>query len=138
MALLEINLRPSDRELRWFGLIMLLFFAVLGGLIWLASGATVVPGALGAAGFVLCSVYYLVRPLRRLLYVAWMRTVFPIGWIMSHALMGSIYFAILTPIGWLLRATGRDPMQRRMLKDARTYWIERRRENAPAQYFRQF
>jgi hypothetical protein len=138
MALLELKLRPSERDLRWFGLIMLLFFGLLATVVWWKSGATGVPGVLVTTGAALCCVYYLVPPLRRLLYVGWMRAVFPIGWVVSHALIGLVYYGILTPVGWALRLSGHDPMHRKLLRNAQTYWVERRDGEEPARYFRQF
>ena len=38
MAMISINLNPSRRELRWFGLLVLLFFGLIGGLVlWRAQ-----------------------------------------------------------------------------------------------------
>ena len=138
MALLEVKLRPSARDLRWFGLIMLLFFGFLATVIWWGSGGARVPVVLVAVGAALCGVYYLLPPLRRLFYVGWMRAAYPIGWVVSHALVGLIYFGILTPAGWALRLSGREPMHRKFLRNAQTYWVERRSGEEPARYFRQF
>jgi hypothetical protein len=138
MALLEINLRPSERDLRWFGLIMLLFFVVIGALVFQVTHTLTWPVRLAGAGLVFCAVYYGVRPLRKLLYLGWMRLLYPIGWTISHLLMGFIYFVVLTLIGWGLRLAGRDPMQRAILRDAKTYWIARSDAPGSARYFRQF
>ncbi|NIO58933.1 MAG: hypothetical protein GTO33_06215, partial [Acidobacteria bacterium] len=34
MAIIGINLNPTPRELKWFGAIVLVFFALIGGLIF--------------------------------------------------------------------------------------------------------
>ena len=138
MALLEINLAPSERDLRWFGVVQLAFFGLLGAIVYRGSGSLVAPAVLWSVGSVLCAVYYGIPPLRRVLFVLWMRAVYPIGWVLSHLLVGLLYFGVVTPVGWLVRRFGRDPMQRAILKDAPTYWDERRRDPGSAKYFRQF
>lgn len=138
MAIVEINLRPGKAELRWFGLLLLLFFGLIGALVAWRAGSLAVPSALWLAGAVLCAVYYAVRPLRRPMYLAWMYAVYPIGWVISHLLFGTIYFLVMTPIGLLLRLWGRDLLERRFEPEAETYWVERRARVEPSLYFRQF
>jgi hypothetical protein len=67
-----------------------------------------------------------------------MVTLSPIGWVMSHVILGIIYYLVLTPIGLLLRALGRDPLRRRFETGARSYWIDRGEEPAVERYFRQY
>ena len=50
-----------------------------------------------------------------------MFAVFPIGWVVSHLLLGVVYFLVLTPIGLTLRALGRDPLERRFDQSASSY-----------------
>jgi hypothetical protein len=138
VALLEVNLRPGERDLRWFGVVVLLFCAVLAAIAWRGFGSLAVASVLAAAGVLLSGLYYLVPPLRRLLYVGWMRAVFPIGWVLSHALMGIIYFGVLTPIGLLLKVAGRDPLRLKAAPEATTWWVEKPASDDPDRYFRQF
>ena len=62
---------------------------------------------------------------------------FPIGWTVSHLLLGSIFYLVITPIGLLLRALGHDPMERKFDREAKTYWIEHERAET-ARYFRMY
>ncbi len=138
MAIVEINLNPSKSELRWFGLLLFLFFALIGGLVFWRLGSLAVPSVLWLAGAVLGLVYYAVRPLRRPMYLGWMYAVYPLGWTISHLLFGCIYFLVMTPIGLLMRLSGRDPLERRFDPEAGTYWVERPARVEPSRYFRQF
>ena len=49
MAVLDINTNPTRRDLRWFGLLLPLFVAIVGAVVWRRTGsltpATVVWGA---------------------------------------------------------------------------------------------
>ena len=48
---------------------------------------------------------------------------FPIGWVVSHALMAAIYYLVITPMAVAMRLLGRDPLDRRFDRDATTYWV---------------
>ena len=125
MALLEINRNPSRRDLAWFGAVLLLFFAVIGAIVGRALTSDVARNVLWGAGAVLALVYYAVPGLRRPMFVGWMYAAYPMGFIVSHLLLGLVYFGVVTPIGLLMRAVGHDPMARRFDRSAPTYWIAR-------------
>ena len=67
-----------------------------------------------------------------------MSSAFPIGWTISHVLLFVVYFVILTPVGWLLRLSGKDLLDRRLDRDAVSYWTERTASRDASRYFRQF
>lgn len=136
--MLDMTRKPSASALRWFGVIMLVFFSMVGAVLYFrfhAWGAACASFGLGA---LLALLFYATRPLRMPLYLAWMRVFFPLGWIVSHAILIVIYYVVLTPIGLVLRLVGYDPMRRRFDRDAETYWAEHRGDDGLSQYFRQF
>lgn len=138
MALIELNLRPASRDLRWFGLIILICFLTIGGLIYWRTGGLRVSLVLWTVGALVSAVYYAIEPLRVPIYRAWMLLVFPIGWTVSHLVLALIYYLLFTPIGVIMRLFGRDPMHRRWRPEATTYWIDRQRASDLSHYFRQF
>ena len=138
MALIELNLRPASRELRWFGVIVLACFLTIGALVLWRTGSPRPAGILWAIGAGVCALYYLIEPLRVPVYRLWMLLVFPIGGTVSHLVLALIYFLLITPIGVIMRLFGRDPMHRRWQPEATTYWIDRERASDLAGYFRQF
>ena len=69
-------------------------------------------------------------------YRALMWLTLPLGFILSYAILFTLYFAVITPVGWLMRCF-HDPMHRQFDREARTYWIPRG-SAAPDRYFRQF
>lgn len=137
MAMMEINWNPTRKELRQFGFLCLAFFGGLAALNWHRGGMTLGVELLAAAA-VTGGVLGAVAPqLLKWIFVGWIVAVFPIGWTVSHILLGFIFFGVLTPIGLILRALGHDPMNRKLDRDAKTYWTTH--EQAPvARYFRQF
>jgi hypothetical protein len=138
MGLIELKTDATKKELAWFGLLLLAFTGIVGLLVWRATGALNAPRYIWGAGVVLATVYYAVPPLRRPMFLGWMYAAYPIGWVVSHVLLGIIYFGILTPIGKLMAAFGYDPMERRFDRAASSYWVERERHTDPTRYFRQF
>lgn len=136
--MIDMTRKPKPQDLRWFGAIVLVFFSALAAVARFKLHAPAVAAALLGAGVVLAAAYYLIRPLRVPLYLAWMRIFFPLGWFVSHTIVAVIYYLVVTPIGLLMRLFGRDPMQRRLDSGATTYWTPTRRETTLSQYFRQY
>lgn len=137
MALLDINWKPSQRELRAFALMWLGFFALLGVYaLWRHESprAAVAFWAVAAAGIV-----GLLRPgTFRPVYVVWMALVLPIGWTVSHLLLMIVYYLVLTPIGLLMRLFGYDPLQRGFDRSAPSYWTPHDPGADAGRYFKQF
>lgn len=138
MALMDIQRRPSGKELRWFGVVVLAFFGLIGALVLWRAGSTVAATIIWAAGATLMVIYYAVRPLRLPIYLGWMYAVYPIGWLISHLLMAAIYFLLVTPTGVVMRWLGFDPLKRRFDPDASTYWADMPKETDRSRYFSQF
>ncbi len=139
MALIEIKRDPTKREIRQFALLWLPAFCFLiGG--WLGYRLAAWPAALGLAGCGASSIVVgILRPRwMRSVFVGWMWAAFPIGWTVSHLLMGAIYYLAITPIGWIIRLSGRDPLARRFDRKSETYWTPRAEDVEPSRYFRQF
>jgi hypothetical protein len=138
MKILELRLNPSKSELAWFGLVMLLFTTIVANLVYWSTGSTRGALAIVGLGVALCSFFYSLKPLRLPIYRVWMRAFHPIGWIVSHLILISIYYLVLTPIGLCLRLVGYDPLERRFDPEAESYWVERDPPEQPDRYFRQF
>jgi Saxitoxin biosynthesis operon protein SxtJ len=136
MALFQLNLKPSTKELRWFaGLWFPLFAAMVAWLLFrrfhASMAALSVAGtvaALACAGLVWPGV---IRPV----YLGMMRLTFPIGWVVSHVILFVAYFLVITPVGFVVRLF-HDPMQRQFDRAARSYWIPREQPER-SRYFRQ-
>ena len=57
---------------------------------------------------------------------AWMALGDGLGWINTRLVLGLIFFGVVTPTGFVLRLTGRDPMRRAFEPDAVTYRVLRK------------
>lgn len=131
------NWSPGDRQLRQFGWACLPGFAVVGFFV-----AYRIFGSVNAAyaliGFgVLCLLASLVRPgLLLPIYTVLMAITMPIGWCLSHILLRLFFYGVLTPIGFVFRMIGRDPLMIRK-PDGSSYWREHTQRTDPLTYYRQ-
>ena len=138
MALIELRINPTARDLEWFGLILLAFFGVVGVLVWRATGSLAWPRLIWGAAAMLSLAYYLVKPLRRPVYVGWSYVTYPIGWIVSHVLLAAVFFLLFTAVALLMRLFGYDPLSRTFDRSATTYWVRREDQRDVSSYFRQY
>jgi hypothetical protein len=80
----------------------------------------------------------LLRPsLLRPVFVGWMVLAFPIGWLVSHLLLGLLFFGVFTPVGLLLRTLGKDSL-RLQRGNAASSWQDRTQETDLKRYLRQY
>ena len=137
MPLIELKRNPSRRELRWFGVLLALFAAIVGALFRWQFKMPAVAQIVWPLGGATAALYYLVPPIRRPVYMGWMYMAYPIGWVVSHALLAAIYYVLFTLTGMLMRLVGYDPMERRFDRSASTYWVPHNPHGDTARYFRQ-
>ena len=137
--MIDINWNPSRRELRQFATIWLPAFAAVAGSVvayrwesWTAVSAIWGIGALSAA-------LGLARPeLARPLFLGLTLAAYPVGWTVSHLVLGLIYYGLFTAVAMLMRVFRYDPLNRRRAPSSDTYWVEHTHRSEPGAYFRQF
>jgi hypothetical protein len=77
----------------------------------------------GAGGFLLLALAAprLLHPLN----AAWLRLGLLLGRIVTPITLGIMFFVVFTPIGWLMRAAGKNLLGLRRDPGARSYWVPR-------------
>ncbi len=134
----DIQFDPPRKTLRQFAGLWLVIFggmALWQGLVreraGLASILAVLALTIGPLG--------LARPdwMRRI-YVGWMILAFPIGWTVSQVMLAVIFFGLFTPIGFLFRLLGRDPLHRTRRPELESYWVPKPTPTDLRRYFKQF
>jgi len=55
---------------------------------------------------------------------------------MRPVVLGVIFYAVFTPVGFVMRMAGRDAMKRKFEPKAPTYWMERNPPGPPVDSFR--
>ncbi len=138
MALIDLNTKPSARDLRWFGALMAGFFALAGLLARWKLDSQPVAEAIWVTGIVIVALYTGIPSLRRWIYLGWLYAALPIGTVVSYLLVAGAYFLVLTPIGLVMRVFRRDPLERSLDRSAETYWIKRPKSSEPERYLKQY
>jgi len=145
-GLARLDWNPSARTLRQFGFIALGAFGLLALMAHqeafmfragLGDARRTVTWSLLGVG-VLSAFFSGVAPrANRPLFVGLSLVAYPIGFVLSHVLLAILFFGLFAPIGFLLKATGKDTLQPRE-GNAATYWRKARRKRAVADYFKQY
>jgi hypothetical protein len=138
--MITINRTPSRKQLRWFAALWLPLFGLMVGtmLIWRAHATTAAQVVWGATA--IAAVLSLISPaIARWVFLGLSYASFPIGFVVSWVALTVLYFVVLTPIGVVMRLSGRDPLRLKPEPNAETYWTPRRsRETEASRAFRQF
>lgn len=132
------NKNPSPRELKQFGALWLLFFTLVGAIIWHRTDSEIVALGIWGTAMAIGVVGFVVPAFMRLVYLGMSYLAFPIGWVVSHVLVALIYYLVLTPIALVLKVAGYDPMERRFDPSMESYWVRQPKAPDPRRYFRQF
>ncbi len=145
--MIDLNLHPTPRFLRQFGLICFAGFGVLAGLIFMRQGllgmdfgdaSRPVAVALFAAGAVSGLLSWISPRANRPLYLLLLFVTYPIGYVLSHVVLGLIFFGMLTSFSFVFKLMRRDALQRSFDRSAKSYWIRHKPVTDLKRYFRQF
>lgn len=111
-AMINIQWNPERKQLRQFaGIWFPAFFFLMGWIVGTKSGqwGAVQMVWVGCGFLALLGIFY--PPSIRPVFVGLILLTYPIGWIVSHLLLGAIFYLLVAPIGLVLRLTGHDPLQ---------------------------
>lgn len=122
MSMVDINWRPKPKELRKFGITVMIGFGIIGLLFqFVASnlnGAYVAYVAGAALGLPALTGTVVALPGYRL----WMGVAFVMGNIMSRLLLGLFFYLLITPMG-LVRRMAADTLRLKRPKVS-SYWTD--------------
>ncbi len=139
MALIELKLDPTRRELRLFGAVFFpAFFAIVAAAVWKVWGSLLVAAMIFGTALCISIIGLMHVPFMRMVYVSWMYAAYPIGWTVSHVMLGSLYYLVITPVSLIMKLVGRDPLKRQLDGSVESYWIPRKHAEGVERYFRQF
>jgi hypothetical protein len=55
----------------------------------------------------------------------WIKLGILLGKVVSPIALGILFYAVITPLGFVIRLTGKDPLRLKFAPDADSYWIPR-------------
>jgi hypothetical protein len=120
--------KPERQQLRSFGFIVGAGFAVIG-VVPAIRGHGPRIWALAVAILLAAAALVLPRALRPVFRV-WMQLAEVLGWVNTRIILFVVYYAVIVPIGWLLRMTGKDLMGIKLEPDAKSYRVVRTKRAA--------
>ena len=72
------------------------------------------------------------------IYRAWMLIAEGISWVLLRVILGMFFYLILSPVGFLMRLSGRDMLDEKIDHQALSYWKKKISKSTQEQYERLF
>ena len=128
---MELNLKDEPKEWRKSALLAALGLALISSVLrW--------RHVLGTRGWLIILCILAIIAVCAILQPRWfrayhllsMRLGFAVSRVLGRILLMLFFLFILTPVGWILRMMGKDPLQLKRLPDVKTYW-QRSKEISP-------
>jgi hypothetical protein len=135
--MIRIEKNPSIEQLKVFGALWFVFFGIFGGVAG-GDGCWKTAAVFWGLGIAIPGVGLVWPGVLRIVFILANILTFPIGFVASHIFLFVIYFLVLTPIGLALRLFGKDSLNRRFDRTAKSYWTSREQGEGTERYFRQF
>ena len=120
------NIKTGKKDLRNFGLILALLLSLIASfLLW--------RGRDNAEILFIISVLFLLSSLimPKILipiYKPWMFIALSIGWLMTRIIMIVLFYAVVTPIGVIIRSVKKDFLNLEFNNDIDSYWVRKKKE----------
>ncbi len=129
------EIQSSKADLKKFGLTLGIVFGLLGAY-FLWRGKSHAPYFLGASTFFLFFGAYFpafLKPVQK----AWMTLALLMGWVMTRVILAIVFYLVITPIGFMIRLSGKDFMNRSFPRREDSYWLDHAKR-VKEDYERQF
>jgi hypothetical protein len=128
----------NDRTLRQFSGLWILFFGAIALQQYFKHHRLMVALIIGAFALGIGSLG-LARPrLIKPVFVVWMKVAYPIGWVVSRIVLGTLFYGLFTPVAFVLRLIGRDALALKARPKAETYWHSKPGSADKTQYLHQY
>lgn len=139
----DVNWNPDHAEKKKFAATLVIGFPCFAAallLIWRMAGGTWRPGLmwLGGVGCLIGIVLWLIPAIAKPFYLVWYFVGCCMGFVVGNVVMTAFYYLVMTPMGWLMRVTGRLSFRKGFDPKRSSYWEEAEKEVDSARYYRQF
>lgn len=112
------------KDLRQFGIVLGLILGVFGGIHLLKGHVSAYPWFFGAGSISLVLGIFTPRFLG-FPFIIFTKVAHAIGWFNTRVILIVVYFGILTPISLIMRLFGKDPLNRNVNENSKSYWIKK-------------
>lgn len=138
MIIQEIKLIDySSKALKGFGLTVGTVLLIIGALLFYYGKDASLYFA--TAGIFLIMSGFLVPNILKPFNFVWMSLAVLLGFFMTRLILSVLFYVIMTPIGLVARLFGKDFIDKKINRNAKSYWNYRKKEAfSPEIYERQF
>ena len=77
------------------------------------------------AGPVIYLLSVIAYPIMKPFHYGWMKFALALGWFWTHVFLSIFFYLIITPTGLLMRLLGKDLLDEKIDKSAKSYWKKR-------------
>ena len=119
------TLDTSSKEIRKFGVVIVIALGVIGSFIYVKFGNFDVAGWLWGIGILFLILGIILPSVLRPIYKIWMLLAFFIGGIVSRVILTVLFYVVLTPTGLVLRLFGKDILDKKFYKKRESYWVKK-------------
>ncbi len=126
----------SKREVRitWIGFAVI--FGVIASLL-LYKGRVTYPYFFSASGFF--AFFAVFAPMALLpLYRLWVKFATALAWFNTRLLLGATFYLVITPVGLVMRLSGKDLLDLKIDRNAKSYWKKRELVEDLSRYEKQY
>ena len=116
--------KPDRKELRTFGLSLGVVCLIWAAIFWWRGRTAPIPFFLGASPILLLLALAAPQALRPL-HTVWMPVAKGLARAMTWLLLTGVFLLVFTPYGLIMRALGKDPLERKIDRKRASYWIIR-------------
>lgn len=135
----QISSSATIKQIRQFGLLVGIVLVAVGCWQLYRQTYPIVRIVLWSIGSFLFAGGLLWPQILKPFYVSWMLLAHMLSWVNTRIILGVIFYLIFTPIALVMRIANRDSLQRKINKNANSYWTQRTApENIKEHFERQF
>lgn len=118
----------NKKQLRTFGIGLTVVLIIIGSIQFLKGNTHVYKYLIGASLVTLITTLLIPTAIKPI-YVGAMFISHVLGWINTRLILGILFFLVFTPISWIYKIIGKDPLERKFDKNAPSYWKIRKITN---------
>jgi len=119
------KLEQDDKSLKKFAISISVVLIVVGALIYFKGNHPDRAFALWGFSTGLFLLGFALPKMLKPAHKLWMGLAFVMGWFMSRLILTVLFYGVVTPIGLLMRVTGKDILNMKIDKNTPSYWIRR-------------
>ena len=127
------EIKTDKKSLKKFGEKSAIGFLIIGAILFLLRKELYIYSLIAAGFFELLALTF--PKALKYISIASFKIAEPISWVASRIIFSIFFFLIVTPIGIIMRLTGKDPLSRKIEKEANTYWLLKEEKEYDQKHF---